>query len=54
MPVVKEYRLRSLTWESDADEERYRLSTLDYLSTITYTNTAIFFKVEDAEKTLVP
>jgi hypothetical protein len=54
MPLVEEYRLRSLGWENDPEEERYRLSTLDYLSTITYTNSAFFFKIEDAEKTLVP
>ncbi|KAH7117305.1 transferase [Dactylonectria macrodidyma] len=51
MPRVEEFHLHSFGWENDPEEERFKLSTLDYLSTITYTNTALFFKVEDAEKT---
>ena len=53
MPSVKEFHLHPLGWENDPEEERFKLSTLDYLSTTTYTNMAIFFKLEDAEKTLV-
>ncbi|CAO2651405.1 Nn.00g039750.m01.CDS01 [Neocucurbitaria sp. VM-36] len=53
MPKVKEFNLRPLGWENDPEEERFKLSTLDYLSTTTYTNTALFFKLEDAEKTFV-
>ncbi|KAH7134484.1 transferase [Dactylonectria estremocensis] len=51
MPTVKEFQLHPLGWENDPEEERFRLSTLDYLSTTTYTNVAIFFKLEDTEKT---
>ncbi|KAJ4363404.1 hypothetical protein N0V83_009697 [Neocucurbitaria cava] len=50
MPRVKEFQLCPFGWENDPAEERYKLGTLDYLSTTTWTNTAIFFKLEDAEK----
>jgi hypothetical protein len=53
MPKVEEFQLHPLGWENDPEEERYRLSTLDYLTTITYTNTAVFFKLEEADKVLV-
>lgn len=53
MTRVKEFQLYPFGWENDPAEERYKLGTLDYLSTTTWTNTAIFFKLEDAEKTLV-
>jgi hypothetical protein len=42
-----------LGWENGPEEERFRHSTLDYLSSTTYTNTALFFKVADADKRLV-
>jgi hypothetical protein len=54
MPRIEEYQLYPLGWENDPEEERFRLSTLDYLSTTTYTNTALFFKVADTDKPLVP
>ncbi|KAF4458916.1 acyl transferase [Fusarium albosuccineum] len=50
MPRVEEFQIYPLGWENDPEEERYKLSTLDYLSTTTFTNTALFFKVEEAEK----
>lgn len=50
MPRVKEFQLHPLGWENDPEKERFKLSTLDYFSTTTYTNAAIFFKLEDAEK----
>jgi hypothetical protein len=53
MPKVKEFQLHPFGWENDPEEERFKLSTLDYLSTTTYTNMAVFFKLEEAEKSLV-
>ncbi|KAJ5712077.1 Transferase [Penicillium malachiteum] len=37
-------------WENDPEEERFKVSTLDYLTVCTYNNYAIFFRVEDADK----
>ena len=51
MPEIEEYQLHPLGWETDPEEERFKLSTLDYLSTITYTNSALFFKLKETEKT---
>ncbi|KAF7555349.1 hypothetical protein G7Z17_g2204 [Cylindrodendrum hubeiense] len=50
MPRVEEFHLHPFGWENDPEVERFKLSTLDYLSTTTYTNPALFFKLEDAEK----
>jgi hypothetical protein len=50
MPKIKEYQLHPCGWENDPEEERYRLSTLDYLTTTTFTNTAFFFRLEEPEK----
>ncbi|KAF1848165.1 uncharacterized protein K460DRAFT_308124 [Cucurbitaria berberidis CBS 394.84] len=51
MPSVDEFQLHPLGWENDPKEERFKLSTLDYLSTTTYNNMAFFFKLNDTEKT---
>ncbi|KAJ9129749.1 Acyl transferase, partial [Coniochaeta hoffmannii] len=51
MPKVQEYQLHPLGWEDDPEEERFKLSTLDYLSAMTYNNYALFFKLDDSEKT---
>jgi hypothetical protein len=53
MPKVEEFQLHPLGWENDPEEERFKLSTLDYLSAMTYNNYALFFKLEDAEKRFV-
>ncbi|OIW24594.1 hypothetical protein CONLIGDRAFT_685556 [Coniochaeta ligniaria NRRL 30616] len=53
MPKVQEYQLHPLGWESDPEEERFKLSTLDYLSAMTYNNYALFFKLDDSEKSKV-
>jgi hypothetical protein len=53
MPRIEEYQLHPWGWENDPEEERFRLSTLDYLSTITYTNTAVFYKLVESQKALV-
>lgn len=53
MPRKEEYRLYPFGYEDDPDEERFRLSTLDYLTTQTYNNYALFFKVNEEEKSTV-
>jgi hypothetical protein len=53
MPKIEEFQLHPLGWENDPEEERFKLSTLDYLSTITWTVTALFFELKDGEKTYV-
>ncbi|RYP50576.1 hypothetical protein DL769_010933 [Monosporascus sp. CRB-8-3] len=50
MPRVEQLQLHPLGWENDPEEERFRLSTLDYLSAMTYNNYALFFKLDDGEK----
>jgi hypothetical protein len=50
MPKIQEYQLHPYGWENDPEEERYRLSTLDYLTTTTFTNTAFFFRLEESQK----
>lgn len=53
MPKIEEFQLRPFGWESAPEEERFKLSTLDYLSAMTWNNYALFFKLDDAEKRLV-
>ncbi|TPX18760.1 uncharacterized protein E0L32_002617 [Thyridium curvatum] len=50
MPKIEEFQLHPLGWENDPEEERFQLSTLDYLSAMTYNNYALFFKLDDSEK----
>lgn len=50
MARAEEFNLHPFGWEDGPDEERFKLCALDYLSTITYTNSVIFFKLSDAEK----
>ena len=54
MPKRETLWLHPLGWENDPDEERFKLSTLDYLSPRSYNNYALFFNTEDTEKRLVP
>ncbi len=50
MPKQEVYNLHPFGWENDPEEERYPLSTLDYLTVCTYNNYALFFKLEDKDK----
>ncbi|KAL7627871.1 hypothetical protein AAE478_002066 [Parahypoxylon ruwenzoriense] len=50
MPKQEVIRLCPFGWENDPEEERFKVSTLDYLTACTYTNFAIFFKLDDADK----
>jgi hypothetical protein len=54
MPRAEEFNLHPLGWEVGPDEERFKLCALDYLSTITYTNSVIFFQLHDTNKRLDP
>ncbi|KAI9373558.1 transferase [Aspergillus egyptiacus] len=50
MPVEQTYHLHPSGWENDPQEERFKVSTLDYLSVCTYNNYALFFRLDDADK----
>ncbi|KAF4767656.1 hypothetical protein N7455_006833 [Penicillium solitum] len=44
------FQVQPFGWENDLEEERFKVSTLDYLTACTYNNYALFFRLEDAEK----
>ncbi|KAL4770590.1 transferase [Aspergillus nidulans var. acristatus] len=50
MPSEQTYHLRPLGWETDPQEERFKISTLDYLSVQSYNNYALFFRLDDEQK----
>ncbi|KAK3370517.1 hypothetical protein B0H63DRAFT_402672 [Podospora didyma] len=50
MSKTEEYQLRPHGWENDPEEERIRFSSLDYLAASTYNSYALFFKLDDDEK----
>ncbi|KAF5668354.1 acetyltransferase [Fusarium heterosporum] len=50
MPKEKVYHLRPLGWENDPEEEKFQVTTLDYLTACTYNNYALFFKLKIADK----
>lgn len=50
MPKKLEFRLFPLDYENDPEEERFRLSTLDYLTACSYNNYALFFELNDEDK----
>lgn len=43
-------QLRPLGWENDAEEERFKFSTIDYILNCAYTHYAIFFRLDDDKK----
>jgi hypothetical protein len=45
MPKVEEFQLRPFGWENDPEEERFKLATLDYLSSMVWNSYAMFFKL---------
>ena len=47
------YYIHPSGWEGDPEEERFKVSTLDYLTVCTYNNYALFFRLEDDEKSRV-
>ena len=44
------YHLHPTGWENDPEEERFKVSTLDYLTVCTYNNYALIFRVSDSDK----
>ncbi|KAJ5980365.1 Transferase [Penicillium waksmanii] len=52
MPVPNQetLQLHPFGWEEDPEEERFKVSTLDYLTACTYNNYALFFRMEDSMK----
>ncbi|KAL3476302.1 transferase [Aspergillus californicus] len=50
MPTEQVYHLHPLGWEDDPEEERFKLSTLDYLSVCSYNNYAVFFRLDDHDR----
>lgn len=44
------FHLHPTGWELDPEEERFKLSTLDYLVSCVYVSYAIFFKIDDHEE----
>ncbi|KAE8152514.1 transferase family-domain-containing protein [Aspergillus avenaceus] len=50
VPRQEVYQIHPLGWETDPEEERFKVSTLDYLSACTYNNYALFFKLDDVDK----
>ncbi|KAM0432099.1 hypothetical protein ACHAQK_009774 [Fusarium lateritium] len=50
MPKKRVFHLHPLGWENDPEEERFRVTTLDYLTVCTYNNYALFFRLNDGDK----
>ncbi|KAK1702852.1 transferase family-domain-containing protein [Colletotrichum lupini] len=50
MPKEEVYDLHPHGWENDPEVERFRVSTLDYLTCQTYNHYAVFFRLDDAAK----
>lgn len=49
-PKQDVFHVHPFGWENDPEEERFKVSTLDYLSVISYNNYALFFTLDDAAK----
>lgn len=43
------FHLLPTRWERDPEEERFKLSTIDYLCACVYTSYAIFFRIDNDE-----
>lgn len=44
---MSRFPFRPTGWENDANEERFKLSTMDYLVACVYVSYAIFFRIDD-------
>ncbi|KAH6640732.1 hypothetical protein F5144DRAFT_599413 [Chaetomium tenue] len=53
MPEQQVYHIHPLGWENDPDEERYRVSPLDFVGTCVFNNYTLYFKLGDEEKAKV-
>ncbi|KAL4751039.1 hypothetical protein BDW72DRAFT_203408 [Aspergillus terricola var. indicus] len=50
MPSEQVHHIHPLGWETDPQEERFKISTLDYLSVQSYNSYALFFRLDDERK----
>ena len=50
MPRQDTYHLRPLGWEKDPEEERFKVSTLDYLTACTFNQYAVYFRLNETIK----
>ncbi|KAK3298751.1 acyltransferase [Chaetomium fimeti] len=50
MPHRTVHQLHPFGWENDPEEERFKVTTLDYLTACTYNNYALFFRLDDVDK----
>lgn len=50
MTKQETFYLHPYGWENDPDEERFKVSTLDYLTACTYNHYALFFRIDDTHK----
>lgn len=50
VPKLDIFHLHPYGWENDPDEERFKISTLDYLAPCTYNNYALFFQLDGAKR----
>ncbi|KAL3483930.1 hypothetical protein BJX62DRAFT_248896 [Aspergillus germanicus] len=48
--IMSVYHIHPLRWENDPEEERFKVTALDYLSVQTYNNYALFFRLADEDK----
>ncbi|KAL4889849.1 hypothetical protein BDV59DRAFT_209994 [Aspergillus ambiguus] len=48
--MVTEYNLHPRGWETCPEEERFKVSTLDYLTGLCYTHFAVYFRLNDADR----
>ncbi|PGH10769.1 hypothetical protein AJ80_07419 [Polytolypa hystricis UAMH7299] len=53
MAKREEFHLHASDYQNDPDEERFKISTIDYLTARTYNNYALFFKLDEADKSNV-
>ncbi|KAL7801702.1 transferase family domain-containing protein [Trichoderma afarasin] len=49
-PKQDVFNIHPFGWENDPEEETFGVSTLDYLTAMSYNNYALFFKMDDAMK----
>lgn len=50
MPSRQVFQLHPFGWESDPDEERFKVSIIDRTPVTSYTQYVVYFRVDDADK----
>lgn len=51
MSARQVFQSRPVGWENDAEEERFKFSTIEYTINCSYTQYAVFFRLDDDRKT---